>query len=50
MEEVKWGKKKLASGKAQDIDGFQVVYLKWGIETLAPIIKGYSTVSRREIF
>lgn len=40
MEDIKLGIKKLASGKANDIDGLQVEFLKWGVEILALHING----------
>ena len=39
VDDIKQGIKKLASGKAEDIDGHQAEFLKWGVELLAPHIK-----------
>jgi hypothetical protein len=40
VDDFKQGIKKLASGKSKDIDKLQDEFLKWGIELLAPYIKG----------
>jgi hypothetical protein len=40
VDGIKQGIKKLASGKAEDIDGLQAEFLKWGVELLAPHITG----------
>ena len=39
VDDIKQGIKKLASDKAEDIDGLQAEFLKWGVELLAPHIK-----------
>lgn len=39
VDDIKQGIKNLESDKAQDIDGLQSKFLKWGIENLAPHIK-----------
>lgn len=38
-DNIKEGIKKLVESKAQDIDGLQVEYLRWGMEILTPHIK-----------
>ncbi|KAH9299597.1 hypothetical protein KI387_031279, partial [Taxus chinensis] len=38
-EDIKQGIKNLANGKAQDIDGLQAEFLKWGVEVLTPHIR-----------
>ena len=41
------GIRRLAAGKAQDIDGLQAEYLKWGAEILTPhITKIFNSVNR----
>jgi hypothetical protein len=40
VDDTKQQIKKLASGKAEDIDGLQTEFLKWGVELLAPHVKG----------
>jgi len=37
--DIKLEIKNLACGKAQDIDGMQAEFLKWGIEHLVPHVK-----------
>ncbi|KAH9329440.1 hypothetical protein KI387_001548, partial [Taxus chinensis] len=39
VEDIKHGIKNLASGKAQNIDGLQTEFLKWGVKVLTPHIK-----------
>ncbi|XP_059077929.1 disease resistance protein Roq1-like [Cryptomeria japonica] len=43
MDDIKQGIKSLANGKASDIDGLQAEFLNWGVELLAPHIKGIFT-------
>ncbi|KAH9297746.1 hypothetical protein KI387_029428, partial [Taxus chinensis] len=38
-DDIKYGIQKLANGKAQDVDGLQAEFLKWGVEVLAPHTK-----------
>ncbi|XP_057842732.2 uncharacterized protein LOC131052150 [Cryptomeria japonica] len=40
VDDIKHGIKNLANGKASDIDGLQAKFFKWGVELLAPHIKG----------
>lgn len=39
IEDINQGIKRMVGGKAQDIDGLQAEYLKWGRVGLAPHIK-----------
>jgi hypothetical protein len=40
VDDINQGIKKLASGKAEDIDELHAKFLKWGVDLLAPHIKG----------
>jgi hypothetical protein len=40
VDDIKQGIKKLANDKAEDTDELQAKILKWGVELLAPHIKG----------
>jgi hypothetical protein len=40
VDDIKQGIKKLESRKMEDIDGLQDEFLKWGVELIAPHIKG----------
>ena len=47
QKDIIQGIRRLATGKAQDIDGLQAEYLKWGAETLTPhITKIFNNVNR----
>ena len=47
QKDIIQGIRRLATGKVQDIDGLQVEYLKWGVETMAPhITKIFYSVNR----